>query len=117
MFLRGKTRFDPFGKLRSALERFPRQLAHPAVGEPFRQRIDRLADRWRQPLPRLGDLRMNDLPFIAILLELARDDARLALGKLPLRPPRIVEIDEADRVPAGVGREDTGWSAARRSEE
>src|SRR5215208_400438 len=56
---------------------------------------------------------MDDLPLVAILFELPGDDALLALGKVPLRPAGIVEIDEADRVAVRVRSEDARRTAPR----
>ena len=73
-----KPRLDPFGQLGRAFQRLAHQLAKAAVGEPLGQRIDRLADRRRGPLAGFADLGVDDLPLVAILLELARDGAQLA---------------------------------------
>ena len=86
-------------------QRLARKLAQTPVGEPFGQRIDRLADRRLRPLARLGDLGVDDLPLVAIGFELARNDARLAHRAAAFRPARIVEKDEADRVAVRIGRE------------
>ena len=60
---------DPLRQLGRALQRFASKFAQTTVREAFRQRIDRLADQRRRPLPRFGDFRVNDLPFVAVLIE------------------------------------------------
>ncbi len=109
---RSEAGFDPFGQLGRALQRLASELDQSAVRQPLGQRIDRLADHRRRPLPRLGDLGVDDLPFVAVLLELARHDPLRAFRQAALRPAGIVEIDEADHIPVAVGGEDPHRPAA-----
>jgi hypothetical protein len=101
-FAAEEARLDPFRKVGRALQRLAREFAHAAVGEALGQRIDRLADGRRGPLPRLAHLGMDDLPLVAISFELARHDALLADRQAALRPAGVVEIDEADGVAVGI---------------
>ena len=100
-----EARLDPLRKVGRAFQRLASKLPHSAVGKTFGQWIDRLSDRRRRPLPRFGDLWVDDLPLVPVSLELAGNDPLLAERKAAFRPSRIVEINEADGVPFGVGRE------------
>ena len=111
-FARGETGFDPLGKIGSPFQRLPGKVAHAPVGQSFGERINRLPDGGRRSLPRLGNFRMDDLPLVAIRLELARNDALLSHREAALRPARIVEIDQADRVPVLIRGEHAHRSAA-----
>ena len=110
-FARHERRLDPFGEIGCAFERFADELAEAAVGQALRQRIDRLAKLRDRSLPRFRNLRMDHLPLVAVGFELARDSALFAFGKLALRPARIVEIDEADRVSVAIGGIDSARTA------
>ena len=86
-----QSRLDPFGEFGRALQRPERQFAHPPVGDAFGQGIDALAKRDLGRPARIEHLRMDDLPLVAIGLELAGHGARLVQRELLLRPARIVE--------------------------
>jgi len=64
----GQARLDPFGEVGRPFERFARELAEAAAGEPLGQRVDRLADRRRGPLPGFGNLGMFALVEMVLFI-------------------------------------------------
>jgi hypothetical protein len=78
------------------------------VGEPFGQRIDRLAQpAGSRPSPGGQHMvRMDHLQLLPVAVELARRRAWLAERQLLLRPARIVEIGERQVIAGAIRRMD-----------
>ncbi len=100
--------FDPFGQVGRAGERLPHQIAHPVVGQPFGQAIDRLArGNGSRLVGRQHMVGMNDLKIVAIGFQLARYEFGFAQRQQLARPGAVpAEIGERYIIAMPVGRMD-----------
>jgi len=106
---------DPLAEIGRAGERLDGEVSEALVGEPFRQRIDRLAVGELVGLVGVEDVvRVNDLKLLAVAVELARDEPWLADRVLLLRPARIAEISERHIIAARIHRVDAHGTARPR---
>ena len=94
---------DPFGQIGRARDRLRREGCEPARGQPFRQRIDRLALLER--LAGLAEFGVNDLEFLPVAIEPPRHALHLARGEQLLRiARRAAEIDQPDMIARRIER-------------
>ena len=93
-----QSRLDPFGHVAATLQRLLGKLRHLPGGQSFRQRVDHLPHR-ECFVGREYMIGMNDLTFLAVKLELARNELRLVQRQQLLGiPGRAAEVDQADIV-------------------
>ena len=113
MLARQQRRLDPFRQAPARVPARQRQLPHPLVRNALGQAIDRLAKRDLAGLRGLQHLGMDDLPLVSPGIELADDGALLVQRQLLLRPGRVVEEGQGQRVVVAVAGKDAKRRLAR----